>query len=243
MTRGAAAASGKRTTREKRESMSAFRNVELFAEDRFTTITEIPEWTAERVDTTRHFLEELHEKRSQHIEEGLDLLRTEYFWISYVLRGLGFCYSVAEMTPGGHESEDIRPDFTLFYNAEEFRDALPNRATREFFHSALAVVRAYGWNDSLDPYETEEGTVSPAYEIDRLLRLTGSTWGVLTNGRKWRLFHRDSSGLMNTFYECDLIEALESNDLDAYRYFFSVFSPEGLGGGGGREPVVDRLLN
>lgn len=222
--------------------MAIVRNQELFPQDQFNAMNELPEWSGERVEEVRRALEELLEKRAYQIEQGLSLMETEYFWMSYVLRALGFCASVAEITPGGHEGEDIRPDFTLFYNADEFREALPFRGSREYFGRALAVIRAFGWGDSLDTIETEEGTLSPAYEMDRLIRQTGVVWGILTNGRHWRLFHRDTSGLMNTFYEVDLVEALESNELNDFRYFFSIFSPEGLGGGDGRAPVVERLI-
>ena len=75
------------------------------------------------------------------------------------------------------------------------------------------------------------------------MRVTSVTWGILTNGRLWRLYHRDTSGLMTTFYEVDLMAALQSNNMDDFRYFWLVFSPAGLGGLTRGDAIVDRLYD
>ncbi len=215
----------------------------FFVDERLTEMSSFPEWSSDRIEQARRELEELLEKRQVVIEESPGELETQYYWISYVLRALGYCGTVAEPVPGGLDVGEPRPDFTLFYSADDFRRAVALRGHREFFASALGVMRVLGWNSSLDEYDTDEEAVSPAYDIDRHLRNTGTNWGVLTNGRQWRLYHRDSSGLMNTFYEVDLVEALESNEADDFKYFWLVFSPEGLGGSEVGGAIVQRLLN
>lgn len=215
----------------------------FFVDERLAEMPTFPEWQSERIEEARRELEELLEKRQVVLDETPAEMETQYYWISYVLRALGYCGSVAEPVPGALESGEPRPDFTLFYSADEFRRAVALRGHREFFANALGVMRVLGWGASLDEYDTDEETVSPAYDIDRHLRNTGTNWGVLTNGRTWRLFHRDSSGLMNTFYEIDLVEALESNEADDFKYFWLVFSPEGLGGSEVGGAIVQRLLN
>lgn len=215
----------------------------LFDEERLAQLPEYPEWRDEEIEVTRRALEELLEKRQSRIDEGMDAMDTRYFWVSYVLRTLGFAHSVAEMTPNATEASQPRPDFTLFMDALDFRSALPYRGGREFFIHALAVMQAVEWDGSLDAHETEEGSVeNPALNLDRFVRATGVEWGILTNGRKWRLFHRDSIGLLDTFFEVDLIHALESNDTAAFKYFWMVLSPFALSGGGEIEPIVKRLL-
>lgn len=221
-----------------------YRNVgELFEEERFDQISEYQEWKSDKIEDDRRKLEELLEKRETQIEEGLSEMETRYFWVSYVLRALGFVYSVAEMTPDATEAEEPRPDFTLFESAQTFRAALPYRGEREFFVHGLSIMRGLAWDASLDEVEEDEGPLNPAFEIDRFIRATGVEWGILTNGRKWRLFHRDTVGLMDTYYEVDLIAALESSDTDAFKYFWMVFSPEALAGHGEVEPIVRRMLH
>lgn len=214
----------------------------LFSEERLDEIDTYQEWDSEEVEEARKKLEELWEKREGQLEEGLEEMETRYFWISYVLRALNFRYSVAELTPEYSEDLDFRPDFTLFSDAEELRSAIPHRGSREFFHYSLGVMRAIGWEEDLDEYEIEGENYNLAYDLDRLVRSTGVQWGMLTNGRNWRLYHRDSIGLMDTYYEIDLVDALHSKDPDSFKYFWMVFSPEGMGGGGSVQPIVERLL-
>lgn len=221
-----------------------FRNANnFFVDERIEEMSSFPEWSSERIEQARRELEELLEKRQVVIDETPEELETQYYWISYVLRALGYCGSVAEPVPHGAEAGEPRPDYTLFYSAEDFRRAVGLRGHREFFVDALGVMRILGWDSSLDEYDTEEEGVSPAYDIDRHMRNSDMNWGVLTNGRLWRLYHRDSSGLMNTFFEVDLIEALESNEADDFKYFWLVFSPEALGGSQVGGAIVQRLLN
>lgn len=215
---------------------------ELFSEERLQELDTYEEWDSEEVEEARQKLEELYEKREAQLDEGLEEMETRYFWISYALRALGFSYSVAELTPDFSEDVDFRPDFTLFATPDELRSAIPHRGERDFFVPALGIMRAIGWEDSIDEYESEGETYNVAYEVDGLVRSTGVQWGIATNGRKWRLFHRDSVGLLDTYYEVDLIEALHSKDPDSFKYFWMVFSPTGLGGEGGIQPVVERLL-
>jgi len=212
----------------------------LFSDDSLAQLPEMAEWSADALDESRRALEELLEKREALIEEGLDRGNTNYYWTSYVLRRLKYCYSVIEMTPN---DPNVRPDFTLFYSADEFRRARDYRTGREFFSHSLGVMRAFGWDESLDEQEIEGQPANPAFDIDRFIRETGVNFGIMTNGRIWRLYHRDSAGLLNTYYEVDLIAALESNDLNAFRYFWTVFSPTGLGDTSGGEPLVFRLLD
>lgn len=224
---------------------AVFQNVNnFFVDSRLEEMPTFPEWNTEALEVARRELEELLEKRQTMLDETPAELETQYYWVGYVLRALGYCATAAEPPPGGMESEEPRPDFTLFYSADDFRRAVPLRGHREFFASALGVMRVVKWESSLEEYEDEEEqSFSPAFEVDRNLRNTDTNWGILTNGRIWRLFHRDSSGLMNTFFEIDLVEALESNDADSFKYFWLVFSPEGLGGSEIGGAIVQRLLN
>ncbi len=222
-----------------------FQNVNtFFVDERLEEMSTFPEWDTDNIEQARRELEELFEKRHVLLEEDPQDAETQYYWVGYVLRALGYCSSVSEPPPGGLETNDPRPDFTLFYSAEDFRRAVALRGRREFFASALGIMRVLKWDASLDEYEdSEDATYSPAFDVDRHLRDTGTNWGILTNGRLWRLYHRDSSGLMDTYYEIDLVEALESNDADAFKYFWLVFSPEGLGGSEVGGAIVQRLLN
>ena len=225
-------------------SEHAFRNHgELFDNESLTDIVETPEWNAEKIEDVRRALEEHLERREQLVEEVGDLneMQTRFYWVSNVLRALGYTFSVAELTPN---DDDTRPDFTLFYAADDFRNAIAHRGEREYFAQVLTVVRAFAWDASLDEYAPgTEGPSNPAYEIDKMIRATGVNFGIMTNGRLWRLYHRDTSGLFSTYFEVDLVEALQSANQDEFKYFWAIFSPEGIGGYDANDPLVLRLLH
>lgn len=224
-------------------SEHTFRNHgQLFADDQFGKIIEAPEWASDKIETARIRMEELVEKWDQ-LEEDANKtgeLETQFYWVSTVLRILGYTFSVAEMT----SDSEVRPDFALFYSADDFRTALPHRTEREYFSNVVSVVRSFAWDANLDEFDAEmEGPSNPAFEIDRAIRATGVSWGIMTNGRKWRLYHRDTSGLFSTFFEVDLLAAIQAADLEQFKYFWCIFSPEGLGGTGSDDPLVLRLLH
>lgn len=212
----------------------------LFQDEKLQQIREQPEWASDRADEVRITLEELLEKREPEIESGLNELATQFYWVSPVLRALGCTFSVAEISA----DDDARPDFTIFYEPQDFRTAVQVRGARGFFSNALAVVRAYGWHTDLRELDEKQGPGSPAFEIDKLIRATGVSWGIVTNGREWRLYHRETSGLFTTFYEVDLLSTLQNPTIEDFKFFWTIFSPEGLGGiSGSEQPLVRRMLN
>jgi hypothetical protein len=46
-------------------------------------------------------------------------------------------------------------------------------------------------------------------------------WSILTNGRLWRLYYRDSAHRLDTFYEVDLTAVLGSDE--GFLYFYTFF--------------------
>lgn len=70
-----------------------------------------------------------------------------------------------------------------------------------------------------DPSEIQ----NPSLQISRYLWLTGVQWGILTDGRYWRLFERETSKRLDIFYEVDLEELIEFGTPDDFRYFYLLF--------------------
>jgi hypothetical protein len=46
-------------------------------------------------------------------------------------------------------------------------------------------------------------------------------WGILTNGKEWRLYSKE--GRSSKFFEIDLEECLE--DIQRFKYFYALFRP------------------
>ncbi len=80
-----------------------------------------------------------------------------------------------------------------------------------------AMVQATSWGRPLDHATTpggpgstgDTGTVAPAHQMVGELRRTDVRWGVLTNGRVWRLFSRDANSLSRAYYEVDLADVFD----------------------------------
>ncbi len=63
-----------------------------------------------------------------------------------------------------------------------------------------------------------------AQQLWRLLREHNLDWGVLTNGRHWRLFHRAELSPTETYLHVDLEQIIATNDIENYIVFHRFFS-------------------
>jgi type I restriction-modification system DNA methylase subunit len=124
-----------------------------------------------------------------------------------------------------------RPDYAFFERDEERRRAKKDDEGKiQYFANAIAVGDAKRWDRPLD--KGERGSrdkfdrLSPSWQIDYYLRMSGVKWGILTNGRLWRLYNRDTSFRLDIYYEIDLPRLLAARDLEAFRYFFLFFRRE-----------------
>lgn len=69
----------------------------------------------------------------------------------------------------------------------------------------------------------ERGLDVAAAGLARSMRASGATWGLLTNGRRWRLYHRDSAVRLDHYYEVDLPELAAAADPAALLYCYAFF--------------------
>ncbi len=109
------------------------------------------------------------------------------------------------------------PDALLF--ADEHSLALAKKEHEDFrrFQHGLAVVEAKRWGRALDREEKgrkdEAGT--PSSQMLRYLRRVDDItsgklrWGILTNGRVWRLYFQGALSVAEDFLEIDLGKALD----------------------------------
>ncbi|HEX5501120.1 MAG TPA: Eco57I restriction-modification methylase domain-containing protein [Thermomicrobiales bacterium] len=92
----------------------------------------------------------------------------------------------------------------------------------------LAVGDAKAWDRPLDvTLKTKSGdpfsNKNPSYQIAFYIQHSGLEWGILTNGRLWRLYHKDTAHKLDRFYEVDLPALLATNDPDQFVYFAAFF--------------------
>lgn len=176
---------------------------------------------------------------------GANEAETERLFIRPVLDALGHLYALQPTVPSPEGPR--RPDFAFFTTEEELREAERLfKGKVEFFKTSLAVGDAKHWDRSLDKKLRGAGDPftnhNPSYQIDYYLRVTNCRWGILTNGRLWRLYNRDTSYRFDVFYEIDLPALLERDpfEADVFTYFFAFFRKGAFVRGPGEECFLDR---
>lgn len=86
-----------------------------------------------------------------------------------------------------------------------------------------AIGEVKKWDKSLD--KTSEASSNPNYQILEYLNHADVKWGILTNGKKWRLYYAEANDL-NTFYEVDLLKLVEKGNIEDFKYFYNFFRKE-----------------
>ncbi|WP_181686297.1 Eco57I restriction-modification methylase domain-containing protein, partial [Halorhabdus salina] len=149
-------------------------------------------------------------------------------WIDGVLDVLGYGSQKEVTLPdgGGYVDE------LLFEDGEARRDAaevyLRTEDTTDLFEGGVGLVEAKQWDaDFTTEFSERRQYRNASHQIKHYLEKTPSNiqWGILTNGRKWRLYGTKDYETQ-TYFEVDLPELIERGDLEAFKYFYVFFRPE-----------------
>jgi hypothetical protein len=93
-----------------------------------------------------------------------------------------------------------------------------------------------------DPRDLVAYKSSPEMQLVGYLHATGLSWGVLTNGVQWRLYHGDALGKTKRYYSVNLTRALESEE--EFRRFYLFFRKDAfIGKGPEGQSYLDRVLS
>jgi type I restriction-modification system DNA methylase subunit len=175
----------------------------------------------------------------------LNEAQTEHEFIQPLLEQLGHTF---EVQPSLQTSQGTRvPDYAFFPSQDAHDAARSQINTNEFFKTALAVGDAKKWSRNLDR-KTQDGgdpfnNQNPNYQIDSYLRDADKDWGILTNGRQWRLYHRQTSYRLDSCYEIDLAALLTDNgDLETFRYFYCLFRRDAFTPNANGTSFLDHVL-
>jgi len=189
-----------------------------------------PEWQVE-VKAGFEALNQLYRSKKELLPK-LSEAQTEEVFIKPALDILGFSHIPQVTTRGKGRAE--RPDYALFTDEADRDAAYPLQNDDPAFYARVkAIAEAKYWqrplskvsaNDKRDVYKNE----NPSFQISSYLTGTGVDWGILTNGREWRLYYRQASSTATEFYPVDLVDLLESGDLEQFKYFWLFFRCEAL---------------
>jgi len=146
-----------------------------------------------------------------------------------VLHALGHTFEVqaALRTPDGTK----KPDYVLYRDHAALLAHKNTTLTDTLLQSSgLAVGDAKAWDRSLDmAVRAAKSNVdiftnkNPSFQIAFYMQHSGLAWGILTNGRLWRLYHKDTAHKLDRFYEVDLPALLADEHPDRWLYFYAFF--------------------
>lgn len=215
-------------------------NHNLFSDHYLATgAREHPEWLEDlsgALSSIRDSFGAIRERRSR-----LNEAQTEEEWVRPVLRILGWSFVVQPEAP--LFGKQNRPDYLLF--ASEGAKAANGT---EGFAAASAVADAKYWGRPLDREVRDArngmSNANPSFQIVTYLVATGLDWGILTNGKEWRLYAMRARSRVDTYFSVDLEQILETGDPEAFRWFYlffraSAFRADAVTG----ESFLDRMLD
>ncbi|SEH52571.1 N-6 DNA Methylase [Halopenitus malekzadehii] len=196
-----------------------------------------------------HYLDERVQERDEWdcddaAQEAMDELRTLYGLEGDLVEGYGedalidnWIDEVLDVLGYGTQDEVTLPDGggfvdeLLFETPTDRREAakiyLDTQDTTDLFERGVGIVEAKQWDaDFTVQFSEQRPYRNASHQTKHYLENTPPNiqWGVLTNGRKWRLYGTNDYETQ-TYYEVDLPELLQRGDLEAFKYFYVFFRP------------------
>lgn len=188
----------------------------LFTEDFLIEgITGYPEWDAitdEQIESFKRDLKKIF--GSFPIDGNPNEATTEDDLIKPVLETLGWKNFLRQQTTARKGREDV-PDYLLFENEESKNKANKEKDEHKRYIHGSAILEAKAWNIRLDRKGNQPMDRVPSNQIIRYLTSADTQsdgrirWGILTNGRLWRLYYNRARSKSEDYLEIDLPLALD----------------------------------
>ncbi|MEI0530029.1 hypothetical protein R4I97_00560 [Brachyspira pilosicoli] len=112
--------------------------------------------------------------------------------------------------------EEMKPDYILFSD-----DNIKNNyINSENIEDILSVFEAKSWGLDLDSKKIKE---SPHRQLVRYNLFLGIRYGILSNGKEWRLYDLKDKKSEKVFFEINLENIINNDDYEAFEYFYYIF--------------------
>ncbi|MBI1882536.1 MAG: hypothetical protein HYR94_30550, partial [Chloroflexi bacterium] len=235
-------------TSPRQRPLHTHRNHYLFADYYLDNrVMDQPDWPTGETTTVLAELTRLWTAFSPHHDNEP---QTEEEWIRPVLKALGHTFNVQVplKTPFGVR----KPDYMLYPDEAARQDAKAKSGafdSQELRPTALAVADAKAWERNLDQTLAVKAlhkglniSENPSLQIYVYVQHSGLPWGILTNGRQWRLVHRDTAEKLDVYYEVDLPALLDQGNAAAFNYFYLFFRREAFIDRPGAPAWLNRVL-
>ncbi len=133
------------------------------------------------------------------------------------------------------------PDYGFFRNRQDLDTAHKHKGTLSFYTKAIAVGEVKQWDVKLDKAGKHRKNIreNPSFQMWMYIHETEPTWGILSNGRLWRLYRKNKP--LDVFFEVDLVNFLENNDVEGFKYFYYFFRKEAFMSNSEGEIFIDKI--
>ena len=152
-------------------------------------------------------IQELYEKNIVGLRKGNEA-NTERRFIDKVFNKLGFGYLNQDKIPEAERRQV--PDYFLYATTEDADKAF-EMSSHKKYRLAISIAESKRWDHNLDQPSSGKGKAPrgtyPHQQIrDYLSESEHIKWGILTNGKEWRLYFKE--GRSSKFFEVDIEECL-----------------------------------
>jgi hypothetical protein len=222
-----------------------FQNRGLFS-DHFLQ-ARLPEWKEWKVDAElvpfRESLQSLYNSKKS-ILPYLNEAQTELEFVQPVLDLLGYANSYIVQAPTKVGQHTNRPDYALFPDVKTKNKAY-QKLDQNDYSLCIGIADAKYWERELDFAKSSDRDTftnqNPSFQIAQYLTGTKQNWGILTNGRLWRLYSSKSHLPLGNYYQVDLVQLLEEAPVEIFKYFYVLFCKQALLQIEGKS-LLDRIL-
>lgn len=112
--------------------------------------------------------------------------------------------------------EEMKPDYILFSDDNIKNNYINN----ENIEDILLVFEAKSWGLDLDSKKIKE---SPHRQLVRYNLFLRIRYGILSNGKEWRLYDLKDKKSEKVFFEINLENIINNDDYEAFEYFYYIF--------------------
>jgi len=222
-----------------------FQNRGLFS-DHFIQ-ARLPVWKEWKIDAElvsfHNSLRSLYDSKKP-ILPYLNEAQTELEFVQPVLDLLGYADSYIVQAPTKVGQHTNRPDYALFPDVKTKNKAY-QKLDQNDYSLCIGIADAKYWERELDITKSNDRDTfinqNPSFQIAAYLTGTKQNWGILTNGRLWRLYSSRSHLPLGNYYQVDIVKLLEEAPIENLKYFYVLFRKQALLQVEGKS-LLDRIL-
>jgi type I restriction-modification system DNA methylase subunit len=197
-----------------------------FLEER---IQQLDEWHDIDFETKYREVKNIYDSKEDFLTSGINEDQTQQKFINPVLNALGHDWAPEAQRKVGSatEGKTLRPDYAFLSFEKELE--VSEDEHKDYFDESYAVGDAKAWNRTLD--RSSQDHSNPSFQIYNYVDRLRADWGILTNGKKWRLYSYEDCAA-DIYFEVDVEDILSGEKteqkLEAFKYFYLFFRAKGF---------------